>query len=182
MSRLLSKVTLFIALAVAGLMPAACATHKIAEPDIAQVHKLMQEDRMFDAFEMLKPMAEKGNAAAQYELGGFYHYGYIGSNNFTKASEWYLRAANQGNLDGMIGLAALYGQMAGGKYGTEIDHQSALTWLMIAGPRETDPVALAKINGLRDQLEKGLTQEQLDAVLAAVRAYHPVPEAAPVNQ
>jgi TPR repeat protein len=181
MMRLLSKFAFVIALAIAGLMPVACASHKVAEPDIAQVKKLMAEDRMFDAFEMLKPMAEKGNAQAQYELGGFYHYGYIGANNYTKASEWYLRAAHQGNTDAMIGLAALYGTKYAGGHGTEIDQLSAFTWLTIAGEMVKDQMALVKIDGLRDQLKDGLTPEQLNESLAAARAYHPVPETAQTN-
>lgn len=181
LSGLPSKIAIVIALTIAGLMPAACASHKVAEPTVADARKLMNEDRVFDAFDILKPLAEKGNAEAQYELGGIYHYGYMGANDFAKASAWYQRAAKQGNLDAMIGLAALYGQIAGGKYGTEVDHQSALTWLIIASQRETDPQALAKIDGLRDHLKDGLTPEQLDAALAGARAYQPVPETAPAN-
>jgi TPR repeat protein len=176
--RLLSKFALVAALAFAGLMPAACASHKVAEPTVADARKLMNEDRMFDAFNILKPLAEKGDPDAQYELGGIYHYGYMGANDYTKASAWYQRAAKQGNTDAMIGLAALYGTKAAGKYGTDIDHMSAFTWLTIASLRETDPQALAKIDGLRDHLEDGLTPEQLDAALAAARAYQPVPETA----
>ena len=177
--RWLSALACFLTLLAAGLAPAACATHKVAEPDIATVRKLMTTDRMFDAFEMLKPMAEKGNPEAQYELGGFYHYGYVGANDYAKASAWYLRAAHQGNTDAMIGLAALYGTVAAGKYGTDLDQVSAFTWLTIAGDRLQDQQALAKVTGLRDRLKAGLTPEQLSAALAAAQAFRPVPEVAP---
>lgn len=179
MNRLLSKLALIVALAMAGLMPAACATHKAVEPDVAAARKLMAQDRMFDAFDILKTLAAKGDPEAQYELGGFYHYGYIGANDYAKASEWYQRSAKQGDTDAMIGLAALYGTKAAGKYGTDIDHMSAFTWLTIASQRETDPAALSKIDTLRDQLKEGLTPEQLDAALAGARAYQPVPETKP---
>ena len=171
-----AKLAFILPLAMAAMMPAACATHEVAEPDMAAVKKLEAQDRMFDAMEMLKSMAKKGDAEAQYELGGFYHYGYVGANDYTKASAWYLRAAHQGNTDAMIGLAALYGTKAAGKYGNDIDHMSAFTWLAIAAGREKDPNALAKITGLRDQLKSGLTDEMLSEALAAVQAFQPVPE------
>jgi len=53
----------------------------------------LAEDRTFDALQTLIPMAQGGDPAAQYELAGFYHYGYVGANDFAKALKWYRASA-----------------------------------------------------------------------------------------
>ena len=43
------------------------------------VRTAIAEKRTFDAFQDLKELAETGDPEAQYELGGFYHWGEVGA-------------------------------------------------------------------------------------------------------
>ena len=47
-----------------------------------------------NTFEETKAKAEKGNAAAQFEVGNFY----FRTTNYIEAAEWYQKSANQGLL------------------------------------------------------------------------------------
>ena len=50
-----------------------------------------------NAFEIWKPLAEKGNSTAQFNLGLMYDKGDGVRQNFSKAVKWYRLAAKQGN-------------------------------------------------------------------------------------
>jgi len=159
----------------ATLLLGIAATLSLVGPalaDVAEVHQLIDEGRTFDAFMELRDLAPTGDAEAQYMLGGMYHWGDAGPADFSKAREWYERAARQGHADAMIGLAVL--EMQGkGETGNK---QEAFTWLAIAATRTQDSKVLAKIAGLRDKLEAELSQAELNAALAEAMAFQPKPE------
>lgn len=140
--------------------------------DMADVHKAIAEQRLFDAFEDLLPLAQAGNAEAQYELAGFYHYGRVGAANFTKARMWYERSARQGNVDAMIGLAVMNGFGQGGK----IDRRAAVKWLVIASTQPIPAELARKIADKRDELAAELSPDEMNAVLAEARNFVPQPE------
>jgi len=64
------------------------------------------------AFRMMKPLADKGDAKAQHNLGVMYDYGRGVPRDTTKALKWYRRAADQGIPDAQhnLGLMYYYGQ------------------------------------------------------------------------
>ena len=64
------------------------------------------------AFRLMKPLAEKGDAKAQHNLGVMYDYGRGVPQDTTKALKWYRRAADQGIPDAQhnLGLMYYYGQ------------------------------------------------------------------------
>ncbi len=64
------------------------------------------------AFRLMKPLAEKGDARAQHNLGVMYDYGRGFPQDTTKALKWYRRAADQGIPDAQhnLGLMYYYGQ------------------------------------------------------------------------
>jgi TPR repeat protein len=64
------------------------------------------------AFRLMKPLAEKGDAKAQHNLGVMYDYGRGFPQDTTKALKWYRRAAKQGIPDAQhnLGLMYYYGQ------------------------------------------------------------------------
>ena len=61
------------------------------------------------AFKEWKPLAEQGDAAAQYNLGYMYNNGQGVSQNYTQAVYWYKKAAEQGNADAQFNLGNMYG-------------------------------------------------------------------------
>ena len=136
------------------------------------VRQALEEKRSFDAFQYLKELADAGNAEAQYELGGFYHWGRIAAADFTKARQWYERAAKQGNVDAMLGLAVIYGH----GQGVPQDKAACYRWLVLASSQRLDPEAVARVARARDDLAKHLTAQQIEAALAEARSFVPKPE------
>jgi hypothetical protein len=134
---------------------AACASEP--PPDMNTVKKLVAEDRQFDALKILIPLATEGDPAAQYELAGFYHYGYVGANDYAKALKWYRASARQGYADSMVGLSVMY---LGGQ-GVAKDRREAFVWLNLAAQYMSDKAALEKVKKVRDEIGKSLTKDDI---------------------
>lgn len=60
------------------------------------------------AYRLMKPLAEKGDAKAQHNLGVMYDYGRGIPQDFSKAREWYRRAAEQGTPEAQHNLGLMY--------------------------------------------------------------------------
>jgi hypothetical protein len=158
----------------AGLIGvAACSSDP--PPTMDTVHKLVAEDRTFDALTTLIPMAQGGDPAAQYELAGFYHYGYVGAADFTKALKWYRASARQGYADAMVGMAVLY---LGGQ-GVKQDRREAFVWLNLAAEYMTDKLGVRKIKAIRDEI--GQTLKPDDITFAKVESMMLQPTSASVQ-
>src|SRR5262249_12554797 len=98
-----------------------------------------------------------GDPAAQYELAGFYHYGYVGSNDYTKALKWYRASARQGYADAMVGLSVMY---LGGQ-GVAKDPREAFVWLNLAAQYMTDKQAVEKIKPIRTEIGHSFTRDDI---------------------
>jgi hypothetical protein len=134
---------------------AACSSDP--PPDMNTVKKLVAEDRQFDALKILIPLATEGDPQAQYELAGFYHYGYVGANDYAKALKWYRASARQGYADSMVGLSVMY---LGGQ-GVAKDRREAFVWLNLAAQYMSDKQALDKVKKVRDDIGKSLTKDDI---------------------
>ncbi|HEV8388731.1 MAG TPA: tetratricopeptide repeat protein [Dongiaceae bacterium] len=169
---MLVRILICLALLGGAAMPFWMATPAFAVT-MEDVRKAVAEKRMFDAFQDLLELANTGDPVAEYELGGFYHWGNVGPADFTKARTWYERAAKQGNVDAMLGLAVIYG--AG--QGVPQDKAASYRWLVLASSQHNlPPDDAARIASARDDLAKHLTPEQVDAALAEARSFVPKPE------
>ncbi len=60
------------------------------------------------AFQELSPLAEQGNAAAQYNLGSLYYRDQGVEKDYAEAAKWYRKAAEQGNADAQYRLGDMY--------------------------------------------------------------------------
>ncbi|HEY3144823.1 MAG TPA: tetratricopeptide repeat protein [Dongiaceae bacterium] len=169
---------LFRILICLALLGGAVAPLSMAAPALAvtmkDVHKAITEKRSFDAFQDLLELAPAGEPEAQFMLGDMYRWGDIGSANFEKALYWYTRAANQGNVDAMLGLAGMYGH----GQGVTQDKGAAYRWLVLASSQHLDEKSAGIVAGARDDLGKHLTPEQIEAALAEARSFVPKPEKA----
>ncbi len=67
------------------------------------------------AFELFRPLAEGGNATAQFELGTLYAEGKGVEQSDTTAASWFHRAAEQGNAEAQYNLAVSYAEGLGVK-------------------------------------------------------------------
>jgi uncharacterized protein len=76
------------------------------------------------AIQVLRPLADRGNADAQARLGWMYHYGEGVPQDDAAAASWYRKAANQGDADAQSTLGFLY------EYGKGVpqDDAAAASW------------------------------------------------------
>lgn len=103
------------------------------------------------AYEEWLPLAELGDAEAQYNLGVMYDEGAGTEQDLARAAEWYRKAADQGFVDAQINLGMMYyhGQ------GFTRDHAEAAKWFKRAasqGDREA-AVYLERIEKERPEAE-----------------------------
>jgi uncharacterized protein len=76
--------------------------------DIDDAIQAMRAGDFAEAYCILKPYAEKGDAEAQYNIGWMYLNGYGLAMNDSLALEWWQRASDQGNTDASFSIAMLY--------------------------------------------------------------------------
>jgi Sel1 repeat len=170
----LSRILFCLALLGGAVVPLSMAAAPAFAVTMDDVHKAITDKRSFDAFQDLLELAPAGNPAAQFMLGDMYRWGDVGPANFEKALYWYMRAANQGNVDAMLGLAGMYGH----GQGVPQDKAIAYRWLVLASSQHLDEKSAGIVAGARDDLGKHLTPEQIEAALAEARSFVPKPEKA----
>jgi TPR repeat protein len=76
--------------------------------DIDDAVHAMREGNFAEAYCLLRPHADAGDAEAQYNIGWMYLNGYGLAINDSLALEWWQRAADQGNVDAIFSMAMLY--------------------------------------------------------------------------
>ena len=76
------------------------------------------------AYRGFKNHAERGNPAAQYQLGLMLYLDHGVVQDFTEAAAWYVRAAEQDDIDAQISLGLMYTEGRG----VVKDHAEALHW------------------------------------------------------
>jgi len=65
------------------------------------------------AIRLLRPLAEQGDAKAQFALGRMYNDGQSVNQDYAEAVKWWRKAADQGNADAQFNLAGMYAQGRG---------------------------------------------------------------------
>jgi hypothetical protein len=99
-----------------------------------------------------RPLAGRGDAAAQFNLGFMYDHGLGFPQDDVEAMKWYRLAAEQGNTDAQFNLGFLYGEGRG----VAQDDANAYAWYNLAAAQGDE---LAK--SFRDHLRKIMTPDQL---------------------
>ena len=79
-----------------------------ATPQAASAQNTPQRIQPAAAFALLSAEAEKGNAGAMLDLGRFYEQGVGTARNYTKALEWYEKAAKAGQAAGFYNVGVCY--------------------------------------------------------------------------
>ncbi|MGZ8242420.1 tetratricopeptide repeat protein [Methylomagnum sp.] len=108
------------------------------------------------AFAEFRPLAEKGDADAQVNLGNLYMKGYGVEQDYIAARRWYLKAAAQNNAtaQGKLGLMDYYG------LGVEENHAEAAHWFHEAAEQGEPGAAsiLGSLYAAGDGVEKDQAQ------------------------
>ncbi len=122
------------------------------------------------ALRELRPLAEQGDAAAQYNLGVMYYGGYGVPQDYAEAVKWYRKAAEQGNAPAQYNLGVMYhtGQ------GVPQDYVQAHMWynLVVASlPASGGAREMAAKN--RDIVAKRMTPAQIAEAQRLARGWRP---------
>ncbi|MBM4138519.1 MAG: sel1 repeat family protein [Nitrospira sp.] len=104
-----------------------------------------------------QPLAEQGDALAQYQMGLLYHKGRGVPQDDVQARKWYGKAAVQGQAKAQFSLGTLYFNGEGGPK----DYQQALRWLRRAADQGM-PLAQTKLAIMYDYGE-GVPKDKVQA-------------------
>lgn len=109
------------------------------------------------AYEHFRPLAEKGEAAAQFWLGSMYSTGYGVTENDPEAVKWMKASARQGYVDAQVALGGIYflGRDA------PPDYVSSQMWLIVAGEN-----GFSGTTETSESLKSFLTDEQAEDAVA----------------
>ena len=109
-------------------------------------------------FKEMKPLAEQGDAVAQYNLGIMYDKGKGVAQNYTQAVAWYKKAAAQGFAAAQSNLGVMYDKGEG----VAQNYTQALYWHKKAAA-QGDPVAQNNL-GVMYEKGKGVAQNYTQAI------------------
>jgi TPR repeat protein len=119
------------------------------------------------AVRIWRPLAEKGDVNAQYNMGVMYDLGHGVPMNKAQAAVWYRKAADKGYGTAMLNLADIIIEHARGP----ADLVPAYTWLLLAANREPSARANAMHNlGI---IAPHMSRAEIQQAEAAARAWAP---------
>jgi len=123
-------------------------------------------DALHEALQVdLREAAERGDAAAQLQLGYLHSQGHRLPRDDREALRWFLAAAEQGHPEAQrcVALSCFKG------LGVDRDVRRAYFWMVLADERDPDCGVLAEGVGFADLVGIELTAAQRDAVRAEAR-------------
>ena len=151
--------TAYCARYIFGCLLAGMAVGMVNDPGVDAGGEAFLRGDYQTAFKLEKPLADRGDAGAENEIGMLYEHGWGVTKNYAEAFEWYSKAAAQGNKDAQDCVAAMYAHGAGVKQ----SYVKAYFWYSIS--RDSDL--------LRDEAAKQLTPEQITDVDKRVAEWKP---------
>ena len=126
--------------------------------------KHYKPDDFVAAVRELKPLAEQGDATAQFNLGSLYYQGLGVPQDYKEAAQWMRRAAEQGHVFAQATLGTIYAE---GLQGVK-DYPQALMWFIFAAAKG-DIEAME----FRDSLAGKMTPMQITQAQRLVREFKP---------
>ncbi len=119
------------------------------------------------ALSEFKPLAEQGDANAQYNLGIMYDKGQGVEKDYAQAMEWYARAARQGQPNAQNNLGLMYAQ----GHGVDKDYVTAHMWLNLSAVHGGE-----KTMRNRDFVTQQMTPDQIAKAQRLAREWKPEAE------
>ena len=140
---------------------AGCASSKY-EKGIRQY----KPDDVAAAVSELKPLAEQGDAEAQFNLGSLYYQGWGVPQDYREAVKWLRKAAEQGHIFSQATLGTVYAEGVPGV--VEKDYPQALMWFIFAAAKG-DMEAME----FRDNQANRMTPSQIVEAQKLAREFKP---------
>jgi TPR repeat protein len=130
------------------------------------------------AFREWLPLAQQGDAEAQWRLGLMYSNGTGVPQSYTEAAKWFLHAAEQGDTDGQSNLCRMYEKGEG----VPQNFVQAHIWCNLAAARTSDRTTLRELAKhetaveIRDSIAQKMTPVQIARAQALASTWQPRPE------
>ena len=118
-----------------------------------------QRDDYATALKELRPLAEQGNAEAQYYLGRIYSGGFGVTQDYAEAMKWYRLAAEQGDAAAQFFLGVIYEF----GWGVSQDYTEAVKWYRLAA-EQGDSNGQGTLGLMYDQ-GLGVSQDYVQALM-----------------
>ena len=123
-------------------------TFDVAADDLDDAVDAMRSGDFAEAYCIMRPLAEAGDADAQYNIGWMYMNGYGLRVNDSLALEWWKEASEQGHSDASFSIGMLYSL---GEGEVSKDTNEAIDYYLIAADeKHEDAIAILKSMMLRN--------------------------------
>lgn len=109
------------------------------------------------ALEEFRPLAERGDAQAEFMLGVMYHYGKGVPPDDAVAAIWFYKAASKGNPNGQLAFGSLHIRGAG----VRRDLVTAYMWLTLAAESGVSGLQQQAVL-LRDDAARSMTSQEME--------------------
>jgi TPR repeat protein len=149
---------------VAALMLAASFAGSVAAGSFEDAAAAYKKGDYATALELIRPLAEEGNIAAQFNLGIMYQFSHGVAADNEAAVSWYRKAAEQGLAEAQYNLGVMY---ANGE-GVPQDYSAAHMWFNLAAARRNKNAVKA-----RDIVAAQLTPAQIAEAQKLAREWKP---------
>ncbi len=166
-------------LALVLLVVALASTPQAVAGPLEDGVSALRRDDYATALRLLRPLAEQGDARAQFHLGALYNFGGGVPQDYVQAASWYRKAAEQGDAWAQINLGVKYeiGQ------GVPQNYAQAVSWYRKAA-EQGDAGAQNNLGGMYFK-GQGVPQDFVQAHmwfnLAASRETEPEPRSTMVK-
>ena len=137
-----------------------------AGPNYQKGVKNYKPENAAAAVKELKPLAEQGNAEAQFNLGSLYYQGWGVPQDYKEAAKWFRKAAGQRHVYAQVTLGTIYAEGVQGVI--EKDYPQALMWFIFAAA-QGDLEAME----FRDTLATRMTPAQITEAQRLAREFKP---------
>lgn len=121
------------------------------------------------AMEIWLPLAEQGDARAQYSLGLLYYRGEGVLPDPKRAAKWYRKAADKGDADAQLNLGLMYAQGDGLK----TNYTSAYKWFSLAFFHYPEGEYRRNAFRNRENVAAAMTDAQIEKAENLVRHWKP---------
>ena len=154
----------------AALMLAVSFAGSIAAGPFEDAATAYKKGNYATALELIRPLAEDGNVAAQFNLGVMYQLSHGVPQDNEAAVSWYRKAAEQGLAEAQYNLGVMY---ANGE-GVAQDYAAAHMWFNLAAANRNRNAVKA-----RDIVAAQLTPAQIAEAQKLAREWRPTSTSAP---
>ena len=157
----MKRLAVLMVLIAALVLAAGCAG-----PNYQAGMKHYRPENAAQAVAELKPLAEQGDADAQFKLGSLYYQGLGLPQDYKEAIIWLRKAAEQRNVYAQVTLGTIYAE--GVRGAIEKDYPQALMWFIFAAA-EGDKEAME----FRDAMASRMTPSQIAEAQKMGREFKP---------